>query len=309
MILYKYLSRLETLTNGMLRFTQPSSFNDPFEVTPHIDALIERDKIMPFGEALFSGPDFEKEFFTNFSQVINQIIEEHNLPPEVAQLLKVTKPEEALTATQPLLMSIFSDFVGLNMDGMKDHYQDTLQKDLNSKFGLLCLTEKPDNELMWSHYADSHKGFAIGFKSDHPYFNQRKSDLDQTNFLQKVIYTKQRPSLAFFDPEADEAAAVPKLIQQIFLTKSLNWKYEKEWRMIKLLEGADLIKQVSVDQIYLFNYPIDSIDRVILGAKCPQQLKMDISKFISEKSALAKIKLYQCTLDRTTYKIKLGKVD
>lgn len=225
------------------------------------------------------------------------------MPPEIAQLLKLTKPEVALSATQPLLMSIFKDFAGLNMDGMKDHYQDTMQKDLNSKFGILCLTEKPDNELMWSHYADSHKGFAIGFKSDHPYFNQRKSDLDQTNFLQKVIYTKQRPSLALFDPEANEASAVSKLIQQIFLTKSLNWKYAKEWRMIKLLEGADLIKQVSDDQIYLFNYPIDCIDRVVLGAKCPKQLKMDINKFISEKTALVKINLYQCNLDRTTYKI------
>lgn len=60
MILYKYLSRFEVLTSGMLRFTQPGSFNDPFEVTPHIDALVERSKITSFGETLFTGSNFEK---------------------------------------------------------------------------------------------------------------------------------------------------------------------------------------------------------------------------------------------------------
>ncbi len=33
-------------------------------------------------------------------------------------------------------------------------------------FLVLSLSELKDNILMWSHYADSHKGFCIGFKSD-----------------------------------------------------------------------------------------------------------------------------------------------
>lgn len=202
MILYKYLSRFEVLTTGMLRFTQPGSFNDPFEVTPYIDALVERSKITSFSEALFTGSNFEKEFITHFDQGVDQIIQEHNLPPEIRSLFQSTKPEDALAAAQPLLMQIFKEFMGLESDGMKEYFQDTLQKDMNSRFGLLCLTEKPDNELMWSHYADSHKGFAIGFKSDHPFFSQRKSERDQTNCLQKVIYTNQRPNLSLVNPEA-----------------------------------------------------------------------------------------------------------
>lgn len=38
MILYKYLSphRIDVLESGMIRFTQPAAFNDPFESRPHL---------------------------------------------------------------------------------------------------------------------------------------------------------------------------------------------------------------------------------------------------------------------------------
>lgn len=309
MILYKYLSRFEVLTSGMLRFTQPGSFNDPFEVTPHIDALVERSKITSFGETLFIGSNFEQEFFAHFGQNIDQIIQEHNLPAEISSLLQSTKPEDALAIVQPLLMSIFNEFVGLESEGMKEQFQDALQKDMNSRFGLLCLTEKPDNELMWSHYADSHKGFAIGFKTEHPFFSQRKTERDQTNCLQKVIYTNKRPSLALVNPDVSEEEAIATLVREIFLKKSIKWKYEKEWRIIKLLNEADLVKQISEEQIYLFNYPIDCIDRIVIGAKCSSTQKMEILSFIKNNAESTSIKLYECILDRTSYKIRLNEID
>src|SRR5712692_3452331 len=32
--------------------------------------------------------------------------------------------------------------------------------------GIFCLTEDADNQLMWVHYAEQQKGFAIGFHTD-----------------------------------------------------------------------------------------------------------------------------------------------
>lgn len=32
--------------------------------------------------------------------------------------------------------------------------------------GILCLSEKCDIPLMWSHYADEHKGIVIGFRGE-----------------------------------------------------------------------------------------------------------------------------------------------
>jgi hypothetical protein len=35
--------------------------------------------------------------------------------------------------------------------------------------GILCLTETPDNHLMWVHYAAGHAGFVVGFRTTAAY--------------------------------------------------------------------------------------------------------------------------------------------
>jgi len=44
-----------------------------------------------------------------------------------------------------------------------DRLFDKFQKQL-AKVGIFSLTERPNNELMWSHYARSHTGLALGFR-------------------------------------------------------------------------------------------------------------------------------------------------
>lgn len=57
--------------------------------------------------------------------------------------------------------------------------------------GMLCLTEKEDNLLMWSHYAQNHEGFVIGFDTDHEFFSKTENGTG----LWKVKYSFQRPAL------------------------------------------------------------------------------------------------------------------
>ena len=38
--------------------------------------------------------------------------------------------------------------------------------------GILSLTEKPDNLLMWAHYAANHTVYAIGLDANHPHWNR-----------------------------------------------------------------------------------------------------------------------------------------
>lgn len=44
----------------------------------------------------------------------------------------------------------------------KDDYDEYLAA-VDARFGILSLTTKRDNLLMWSHYSNSHKGYCIGF--------------------------------------------------------------------------------------------------------------------------------------------------
>src|SRR3990172_9979437 len=57
-------------------------------------------------------------------------------------------------------------------------------------FVILSLSRIPDNVLMWSHYADSHRGFLIGFDSDHDFL---KSGPSKPYFgLKDVEYSDDR---------------------------------------------------------------------------------------------------------------------
>lgn len=59
-------------------------------------------------------------------------------------------------------------------------------ENLIDSYVFYCVSENPLSNLMWSHYADSHNGFCIKFKSD---------------FLKvdKVTYQKQIPSINIVD--------------------------------------------------------------------------------------------------------------
>jgi len=74
---------------------------------------------------------------------------------------------------------------------------------------------------MWAHYADSHKDFVVEFDVTHEYFKQHDSSKRTPMFLKKVEYFESRPTLLFSGLRAED----------IFLSKSCDWKYEQEWRM------------------------------------------------------------------------------
>ncbi|HEY4359414.1 MAG TPA: DUF2971 domain-containing protein [Bryobacteraceae bacterium] len=98
---------------------------------------------------------------------------------------------------------------------------------LRNEVGILCLTERDDNHLMWVHYARNHTGFVLGFKAYAPFFSDNERE------LKKVIY-KTRPQVL---AEADPGAC---------FYKSQVWKYEEEWRCIRRFKSAEA-RMVSFD--------------------------------------------------------------
>lgn len=95
------------------------------------------------------------------------------------------------------------------------------------QIGILCLTPNWSNALMWSHYADHHRGICIGFRSD--------SDVFTTAL--KVVYRNEAPIVAV--PTKFERDTYDK----VFLTKAKCWEYEQEWRIIKTAMTDDEIDE------------------------------------------------------------------
>jgi hypothetical protein len=126
--------------------------------------------------------------------------------------------------------------------------------------GLFCLTEVPTNLLMWSHYADSHRGFCIGFR--------RTSNNALGRRAQPVEYQLEYPHLsaANFNPVTN-----PNSVDQLWLVKAEDWAYEKEWRMM-----AD-----AGNQSYTFDGPITS---VIFGLRMDKRDRISVGEAFSHSA-------------------------
>mgnify|MGYP005761965831 FL=1 len=96
---------------------------------------------------------------------------------------------------------------------------------LKDTTGVSCLSELKDSLLMWAHYANNHRGFCV------------KYDMMEINRSLKftavpVIYSEEKTCFDFFDPQSIEKDTW-KLFIQSLTSKSPEWGYEKEWRIIR----------------------------------------------------------------------------
>jgi hypothetical protein len=136
---------------------------------------------------------------------------------------------------------------------------------LIDSYPFLSVSKKPASNLMWSHYANSHKGFCIEFKSE---FMKAEKVTYQDNIPQLNMIEMLRLRFNLIDGE--------KLgihIWESLRTKLNEWAYESEYRfqasnaMGKIPAGKDFIK---------IPYSPEFVESVIFGHRMP----LEIKKFI-----------------------------
>ncbi len=115
------------------------------------------------------------------------------------------------------------------------------------RFGVLCFSEDKADVLQWAHYADRHKGICLGFDVS-----------GSEGKFGRVQYVAER----FPFPQALDEAFAWKLLS----TKSVVWKYEKEWRVfLQLKEG--IWNQCAGRVLHFADFgPELVLQEVILGA-------------------------------------------
>jgi hypothetical protein len=89
---------------------------------------------------------------------------------------------------------------------------------------MLCFAESNKIELMWAHYAGSHKGVCLQF-------NIKALPFEQRSFFRKVKYTNEPIKINIFELATNQPNFIQKLIKS-HVTKSLAWSYEQEWRLL-----------------------------------------------------------------------------
>ena len=124
------------------------------------------------------------------------------------------------------------------------------KKQCNKTTGLLCFSQDWTKPILWSYYAEKHKGVCLGFDV--------KSDL-----VKNVIYEQDR-AMVDFDKTDDSFVVDDTLRERLLLTKSIHWEPEDEVRII-----VDLSKAKRDGQLYFRSFDSDMVlTRVILGPNC-----------------------------------------
>ncbi|MEX1200000.1 MAG: DUF2971 domain-containing protein [Methylophaga sp.] len=269
MEVYKYLDdrRTKILSDGLIRFTQPKFFNDPFEVKPVI-------------KELGKDPHTVSALNENYEQSLREAYQ--ILPLEAQRLISLADLLKNKLLREKLVPSVLS-----RMDQQTTYLVDTLQTHLVANLGILSLSEVPDNLLMWAHYANEHKGFVVGFFSENEFFVQKRSEVDQLRHLRKVRYSETRPVLTFSQiNDIDD-----------LMVKSADWAYEKEWRVIQALVDADRV----AGDVHLFKIPFSAFNSVRIGARASQEMKKEIYSLLERNTELTHVKIYELSINNKDF--------
>jgi hypothetical protein len=153
----------------------------------------------------------------------------------------------------------------------KPRYVGSIVNKVLADLGVLCFVERPDNLLMWAHYADAHKGVCLEF--------------DTSDWLFQVA-AKVNYSTAY--PTVDTANQSPQgLASTIFLTKSVEWEYEQEWRIISQpgLSSRDSRVQAIADAMKgpgIHHMPLCLLRRIIFGVNASNEKIALVRRWVRE---------------------------
>lgn len=167
-------------------------------------------------------------------------------------------------------------------------------QNVNNDIGILSLTKNWNNTLMWSHYTNSHKGFCVGFDPKDEYFqNFLSNDEKKSKIIMEVVYSNKRVEIPM-------ELGKKKLAFEPFITKSTDWKYEEEVRIISTLNISDKKINSNPVDIHLFKVPHRSIKEIVVGANMDKE-KEDLIKDFCTKN---KIEFYKSKISNEQFNME-----
>jgi Protein of unknown function (DUF2971) len=301
--LWKYLSpRTGVLTDLKVRFTEAVAFNDPFEVVPYIAELLPEHA----EDGYFA--QFDEGLPQIYDESLRKALAEHGLTLEDVDSFLATVGGSA-SAKQLLTPSNLAEeakqYLKLLSRGAvraaSPTFGRSFQEKFGERFGVLSLSTNPTSLLMWAHYADCHRGFVVGFRSEHPFLN-RNDTAGAIGRVFPITYTENRPAITAYDPTISIEKHADRLIREILLTKSVEWEYEAEHRVILPLDDQTLYPhEITQDNCHLFAFPPDAVAAVIFGARVTEETRAAIRKALSVSSDLRTVPLFQAKTSDTQF--------
>jgi hypothetical protein len=250
-----------TLMQNQLPLTLASALNDPFEASP----AIVNDTI--------------RADLTDFMRRAWQpggILSQQNFKDELAPF---TNADDPRFETPKLQDAFLAKILSIALTWRKQCHVGSFTRRISS-------------ELQWSHYGDGYKGMAYHFVTE-------PRDGSGFRYLRSVQYSTQRPiilvseimnhlSTAFGTDEFTRAWL--SFEQRSFLTKSTEWAYEGEERVIRQNKS----KMTFLEK---------ELVSIIVGPRFPKDDLIRLRSVIEKRPR--PIKIYRANISSTSYAIEV----
>ncbi len=130
---------------------------------------------------------------------------------------------------------------------------------IQRSIGVCSLSISNDNLIMWSIYADSHRGFCVEFNTERlsTFAKRTYSTLNLHTELRAVAYSSEYPYINPFDKKYNNNTGLA-LLESLYI-KSELWQHEGEYRLV-------LINRTNQKA----NLDAGVITRIFLGCKMPE---------------------------------------
>ena len=150
------------------------------------------------------------------------------------------------------------------------------------RFGVFSMSQINDNILMWSHYANQHKGFCIEF------VRLSNNLLGNIEVTRPVDYHCDYPEVEPLDSSGNIDHSIFK---KMLFTKAKDWSYEKEWRLT--YDEGDKEEPLPAD-----------ISSIIFGLRMSEEHKNTIRNILADQPSIR----YQQAIE-VEYQFRLKIVD
>ena len=165
--------------------------------------------------------------------------------------------ERRLKISRIMELNDLFEFLGANLkDRIFRFAMNATKKQLSETKGLICFSQHWTNPVLWSHYADHHRGLCLGFEV-------------ADNILEKVRYVKERIRY----PGTIDSEIMKKFLS----TKFEHWSYEQEYRAFVDLDPEDV-----ENDMHFMNFTENmKLNKVIVG-HCSNVRRSEVNEALGD---------------------------
>ena len=150
-----------------------------------------------------------------------------------------------------------------------------------NKNGIVCFSKDASSMLLWSYYAEGHRGIAIRFDTS----LARLSTFREQVIPIEIRYENKLPETNFYHSTTNE------FLTAILGTKAKAWEHEKEWRLL------------CVGHTGYLHSPLDLVNGIIFGIRIDAAVEAQIRTWV--RTCASEIELLRVRHRRGSFELEL----